>query len=76
MVIKILGSGCKKCMKLEENAKEAIEKMGVEAKIEKVTSMKDIMGYGVMSTPALVVDEVVKASGQLLNVKQIIRILE
>lgn len=76
MVIKILGSGCKKCKKLEENAKEAIEKLKVDATIEKVTAMKDIMGYGVMSTPALVVDDVVKASGQLLNVKQIMRILE
>jgi len=76
MVIKILGSGCKKCIKLEENATAAIKKLGIDAKVEKITAMKDIMGYGVMSTPALVVDEVVKASGQLLNVKQIIRILE
>ena len=76
MVIKILGSGCKKCKKLEANAKEAVAKMGIEAEIQKVTAMKDIMGYGVMSTPALVVDDVVKASGQLLNVKQIVRILE
>ncbi len=76
MVIKILGSGCKKCKKLEENAQEAVDKLGIQAKIEKVTEMKDIMGYGVMSTPALVVDDVVKASGQLLNVKQIIKILE
>ena len=76
MVIKILGSGCKKCKKLEENAREAVEKMGIDAEIVKVTSMADIMGYGVMSTPALVVDDVVKASGQLLNVKQIVRILE
>ena len=76
MVIKILGSGCKKCKKLEENAKEAVKKLGIEADIQKVTEMKDIMGYGVMSTPALVVDDVVKVSGQLLNVKQIMRILE
>ena len=76
MVIKILGSGCKKCKKLEENALEAVKKLGLDAEVQKVTSMKDIMGYGVMSTPALVVDDVVKASGQLLNVKQIIRILE
>ena len=76
MVIKVLGSGCKKCIKLEENTKEAVKKLGIEATVEKVTSMKDIMGYGVMSTPALVVDEVVKVSGQLLNVKQIMRILE
>ncbi len=76
MVIKILGSGCKKCKKLEANAKEAVAKMGIEAEIQKVTAMKDIMAYGVMSTPALVVDDVVKASGQLLNVKQIVRILE
>ncbi len=76
MVIKVLGSGCKKCKKLEENVNQAIKKMGIEADVVKVTEMKDIMGYGVMSTPALVVDDVVKASGQLLNTKQIIRILE
>ncbi len=76
MVIKVLGSGCKKCKKLEENVNQAIEKMGIEAEVVKVTAMKDIMAYGVMSTPALVVDEVVKVSGQLLNTKQIIRILE
>jgi small redox-active disulfide protein 2 len=76
MVIKILGSGCKKCKKLEENARDAVAKMGIDAEIQKVTAMSDIMGYGVMSTPALVVDDVVKASGQVLNVKQIVRILE
>jgi small redox-active disulfide protein 2 len=76
MVIKILGGGCKKCIKLEQNAQEAVEKLGIDATIEKITSMKDIMGYGVMSTPALVVDDVVKASGQVLSAKQIMRILK
>lgn len=76
MVIKVLGSGCTKCIKLEKNVKEAVKKLGIDATIQKVTSMKDIMAYGVMSTPALVVDDVVKISGKLLNVKQILRILE
>ncbi len=76
MEIKVLGSGCTKCVKLEKNVQEAVAKMGIEAEIKKVTSMSDIMAYGVMSTPALVVDDVVKASGQLLNVKQIINILK
>ena len=53
-----------------------MEKLGIDATIEKITSMKDIMGYGVMSTPALVVDDVVKASGQVLSAKQIMRILK
>ena len=67
MVIKILGSGCAKCKKLEANAKEAVEEMGISANIEKIQDMKDIIGYGVMSTPALVVDEQVKCMGKVLS---------
>lgn len=67
MVIKILGSGCSKCKKLEANAKEAVKEMGIEATIEKVEDIKSIMSYGVMSTPALVVDDEVKATGKVLS---------
>ncbi len=76
MNIKILGSGCTKCIKLEKNVTQAVNKIGIDATIEKVTSMSDIMGYGVMSTPALIIDGKVKAAGSLLNVKQIIKLLE
>lgn len=67
MNIKVLGSGCDKCKKLEANVKEAIAEMGIEATVEKVEDFKQIMAYGVMQTPALVVDEKVKSVGKLLK---------
>lgn len=71
MIIKILGSGCKSCTKLEENTKKAVEELGLDSTIEKITDFKDIMKYGVMKTPALVVDEKVKAYGRVLKVDEI-----
>jgi small redox-active disulfide protein 2 len=65
MVIKILGTGCANCKKLEENTRKAVEELGLNATIEKVTEIKDIMKYGVMKTPALVVDEKVKIMGRV-----------
>lgn len=75
MVIKILGTGCPKCKQLEENAKKAVELAGVNATIEKVTQLNKIMDYGVMMTPALVVDEVVKSTGKVLNQEEIKKFL-
>ncbi|HZK32968.1 MAG TPA: thioredoxin family protein [Tissierellaceae bacterium] len=75
MIIKILGTGCRKCDKLEDNTKLAIEELKVDASIEKVTDFKDIMKYGVMQTPALVVDEKVEAVGKSLSTKEIKQIL-
>lgn len=75
MIIKILGTGCRKCDKLEDNTKLAIEELKVDASIEKVTDFKDIMKYGVMQTPALVVDEKVEAVGKTLSTKEIKKIL-
>jgi small redox-active disulfide protein 2 len=71
MIIKILGTGCSNCKRLEENAKKAVEDLGVEATIEKVTDIKEIMKYGVMKTPAIVVDEKVKAFGRVPKVEEI-----
>lgn len=71
MVIKILGTGCTKCKNLEENARKAVEELGVDATVEKVTDIKDIMKYGVMRTPALVVDEKVKVMGKVATVEEI-----
>lgn len=71
MIIKILGSGCMNCKKLEANAKKAVEELGIEATIEKVTDFKDIVAYGVMTTPALVVDEQVKIMGKVASVEEI-----
>lgn len=63
MVIKILGSGCPNCVRLEVNVKKAVEELGIEAIIEKITDMGLIIGYGVMSTPALVIDENIMSYG-------------
>lgn len=76
MKIKILGSGCSNCKKLEANVNEALKTSGIQAEIEKVTDIDKIMEYGVMMTPALVVDEVVKSAGKVLNKEQIIKILK
>jgi len=75
MVIKILGTGCPKCKKLEANAKEAVKEAGVTAAVEKVTDLNDIMSYNVVMTPGLVIDEEVKASGKVLSVEQIRKII-
>jgi small redox-active disulfide protein 2 len=71
MIIKVLGSGCANCKKLEENARKAVEELGIHAEIVKVTDFKDILAYGVMKTPALVVDEKVKIMGRVANSDEI-----
>ncbi len=73
--IKILGMGCAKCVKLAETAKEAAETMGIEYHLEKITDIKDIMAYGVMVTPALVVDEKVIFAGKLPSIDEIKKVL-
>jgi len=75
MVIKILGTGCPKCKKLEENTRIALKEAGLSATIEKVTKLDDIMKYNVVMTPGFVVDEEVKASGKVLSVEQIKKII-
>jgi len=71
MIIKILGSGCKKCVALGNNAQAAAEAMGREVKIVKVTDFVEIAGYGVMSTPGLVIDEKLVSAGKVLSVEEI-----
>lgn len=75
MTIKILGTGCPNCKKLEANTKQALEELKMKAKIEKITEIQDIMSYGVMGTPALVVDEKVEVYGRIPNVEEIKKIL-
>jgi len=65
MEIKILGAGCPKCNRLEALAREAARELAIDATFTKVTGMDDIMSYDVISTPALVIDEEVKASGRI-----------
>lgn len=76
MIIKILGTGCPKCKKLEENAKQAISSLSVDITIEKVTDLNNIMNYGVMITPALVIDEKVKSVGKVLSADDIKKLIE
>ncbi|MEA3513713.1 MAG: thioredoxin family protein [Campylobacterota bacterium] len=76
MKIEILGTGCAKCKALETNAKEALVRIGGFHSVEKVDDMMKIMEYQVMSTPGLVVDGVVKSTGKLLSVDEIIELIK
>jgi small redox-active disulfide protein 2 len=71
MNIKILGTGCKKCQELEKNTRMAVEELQLEAQVEKVEDIREIMKYKVMSTPALVIDEKVVSTGKLLTVNEL-----
>jgi len=76
MTIKILGSGCKSCVQLAENTKTALSELGLEAEMIKITDFSEIAGYGVMTTPALVIDEKVVSFGKILKAKEIVKIIE
>ena len=76
MNVKILGGGCSKCETLLANAKEAIEKAGVKAEVEYITDMEQVMSYGVMSMPAIVVNEQVVSMGKVLKAAQVEELLK
>ena len=69
--IEILGMGCQKCNQLEERAKDAVKELGIEADVIKVKDVKTIANYGVLVTPALVVDGAVKVAGKVPKVEEI-----
>ena len=71
MKIEVLGMGCTSCNKLYQNAVEAVKLSGKEIEVTKVEDIKKIMAYGVLSTPALVIDGLVKAAGKLPKVEEI-----
>ena len=75
MKIKVLGPGCKNCENLADNTKAALKELGLEAEIEKVTDFGQIAGYGILSTPGLVVDDKVVSSGKVLKPKDIVKLL-
>jgi small redox-active disulfide protein 2 len=75
MEIKILGSGCAKCKTLEKLTREVVEKNGIDATITKVEDIYQIMKYGVMTTPALVVNEKVEIKGRIPSLEEIKQVL-
>ncbi len=71
MKIQVLGTGCPKCKMLMSNAETAVKELGVQAEISKVDKIQDIVKMGVMMTPALAVDGVVKSAGKVLSADDI-----
>ena len=74
--IQILGTGCPKCERLANNAQMALHQLGVPGEVLKVKDLKEIMQFGVMITPGLVIDGEVKASGKVLSVEEIRDLLQ
>lgn len=74
--VKVLGSGCSKCNELEANAKAALKELGMDPAIDHVTDFTQIAAYGVMTTPALVVDGKVVAYGKVLKKEEIVKLLQ
>jgi small redox-active disulfide protein 2 len=75
MKIEILGTGCAKCKTLYENVKKAVKESGKDAEVVKIEEIPKIMAYGVMSTPALVIDGQVKFSGKVASIGEIMGML-
>ena len=73
--IQVLGTGCQKCDQLEKNAREAVERSGADCEVEKISDLQEIVKFGVMITPALAVDGQVKATGKVLSVDDIVKLL-
>ena len=73
--IKVLGTGCAKCRKLQEQAQQAADELNLGCQVEKVTDIQKIMSYGVMITPALVIDGQVKVSGKVPSVDELKKML-
>jgi small redox-active disulfide protein 2 len=76
MKIQILGTGCPKCKQLTTNAEQAVRELGINAEIEKVEDIKEIIKFRVMTTPALAVNGQVKASGKVLSPEEIKKLLQ
>jgi small redox-active disulfide protein 2 len=74
--IKVLGPGCANCNKLEEATRKAVKKAHIDATIEKVSDLQEIMSYGVMSTPALVVDGELRVAGRVPSVDELVSVLQ
>ena len=73
--IKVLGAGCKSCHEQYENAKEAVENLGLNVEVEYITDMEKVMSYGIMSMPALLVNDKIVSVGKVLKPKEIEKLL-
>ena len=73
--IKVLGAGCKSCHEMYENTKEAVKNAGLSVEVEYITDMEKVMGYGVMSMPALVINEKVVSMGKVLKAADVEKLL-
>ncbi|MBT3319885.1 MAG: thioredoxin family protein [Clostridia bacterium] len=76
MEIKVLGGGCKSCEKMLKFTKEAVSELGIDAQVQYITDMDQIMQAGVMSTPALIIDGVIKSTGRVVKTKEIKKMIE
>ena len=76
MEIKVLGTGCKKCKAFEQQVRKIVESNNIEANVQKEEDLLQIMAYGVMSTPALVINEKVVVKGRVPNEKEILELLK
>jgi len=74
-LIQVLGPGCKKCVSLTESARAAVDELGIDAEVEKIEDINEILKFGVMITPALVVDGVVKIVGKVATPQEIMEVL-
>lgn len=74
--LNILGTGCPKCRKLEANVREAVERLGLSDEVKKVSDIDEIVGFGVMITPALAIDRDVIVSGRVPSVEELVKILQ
>jgi small redox-active disulfide protein 2 len=74
-VVQVLGTGCKKCAALQANAEAALKELGIDAEVQKIEDIGEIVKYGVMMTPALAVDGVVKFVGRVASPQEIISVL-
>ena len=76
MTILVLGPGCSKCVKLYEHTKQAVAELGVEATVEKIEDMRQIVALGILSTPGIVIDGRVKGSGRVFSVDDIKKMIQ